>query len=413
MRILIADDHEMIRRGVRSLLEETSQYHVCGEAADGQDAIEKARQLKPDLILMDISMPNLNGLEATREIRRILPRIDVIILSQHEARQMVEQACSVGARGFVVKSSLSSDLLAAIEKVSKQQPFFSHGLRASADPNLDAQEIIQRSIALENALRESEDRFRSTFEQAAVGLAHVSPDGRWLRVNQKFSQIVGYSTTELLQLNVQDITHPDDVAEEAAEIEKILAGTSDHFSIEKRLICKDGSSIWVNRTVSAVRAPVGDIKYLISVVQDITSRKMYELAQFQLAAIVECSDDAIVSKDLNAVIFSWNSGAQRIFGYTPEEAIGKSINIIVPPELREEEKQIVRRLRAGERIDHFETIRVTKSGGRLPVSLSISPVVDSKGRVIGASKIARDITLRKQAEEALKEREFASRLLQS
>jgi DNA-binding NarL/FixJ family response regulator len=105
MRILIADDHEMIRRGVRSLLEETSQYHVCGEAADGQDAIEKARQLKPDLILMDISMPNLNGLEATREIRRILPRIDVIILSQHEARQMVEQACSVGARGFVVKSS--------------------------------------------------------------------------------------------------------------------------------------------------------------------------------------------------------------------------------------------------------------------------------------------------------------------
>ena len=127
--------------------------------------------------------------------------------------------------------------------------------------------------------------------------------------------------------------------------------------------------------------------------------------QALLAAIVECSDDAIVSKTLDGRIRSWNGGAMRLFGYTPEEVIGKSITIIIPAELLEEERRILEKLQRGERIDHFETTRVTKDGRRIPISLSVSPIRDSRGVVIGASKVARDISERKRAEQALRENE--------
>ena len=141
------------------------------------------------------------------------------------------------------------------------------------------------------------------------------------------------------------------------------------------------------------------------VIQDITERKRAETALVRLAAIVESSDDAIISKNLNGVITSWNAGAQRMFGYTEAEVLGQSITTIIPPELRDEEAGILQRLRAGEHIQHYETIRVTKHGKKVDVSLTISPMRDSEGRVVGASKIARDITERKQAEEALQRSE--------
>jgi len=122
----------------------------------------------------------------------------------------------------------------------------------------------------------------------------------------------------------------------------------------------------------------------------------------KLAAIVDSSNDAIVTKDLNGIVTSWNPAAERIFGYKAEEMIGRSILQIIPPELQSEEELILGKIRRGERIEHFETIRLTKSGPRLDVSLTISPVKDEHDRVIGASKIARDITPRKKLEEALR-----------
>lgn len=129
-----------------------------------------------------------------------------------------------------------------------------------------------------------------------------------------------------------------------------------------------------------------------------------------LAAVVESSDDAIISKDLNGVIRSWNAGAQRLFGFAPEEAVGQPITIIIPPELLDEEKQILKRLRNGERIVHFETERRAKNGSRVQVSLTISLVRDSRNRIIGVSKIARDIGERQRAEGALKAAELSGRL---
>src|ERR1700719_4058576 len=137
--------------------------------------------------------------------------------------------------------------------------------------------------------------------------------------------------------------------------------------------------------------------------RDVTARHLAEITSRQLGAIVASSEDAIVGKDLNSIITSWNFGAERIFGYTCDEMIGTSIMRLIPPDRQEEEKEILSRIRRGERLDHFETIRLAKDGRQINVSITVSPIKDSIGHVIGASKVARDITERKKTEETLKE----------
>src|ERR1700685_4164586 len=130
-----------------------------------------------------------------------------------------------------------------------------------------------------------------------------------------------------------------------------------------------------------------------------------------LAAIVASSDDAIISMSLDGIITSWNKSAERIFGYTSEEAIGQHITLIIPRERHDEETQIISRLRRGERVDHFHTVRRRKDGSLLDVSLTISPVRDSSGQIVGASKVARDITAQKHVERALRESEQRFRVI--
>lgn len=134
-------------------------------------------------------------------------------------------------------------------------------------------------------------------------------------------------------------------------------------------------------------------------------RRYAQIAAARLAAIVESSDDAIASKDLKGIVTSWNASAERIFGYKAEEIIGKPITLIIPPELHKDEDMILGKIARGERIDHFETVRVTKGGERIQVSLTISPLKDETGTIIGASKIVRDITERKRTQEALRRAE--------
>src|SRR5579859_5448612 len=141
--------------------------------------------------------------------------------------------------------------------------------------------------------------------------------------------------------------------------------------------------------------------------------KEVDFHRARLAAIVESSDDAIISKDLNGVIMSWNKGAERLFGYSSSEAIGQSVTMLIPPERYDEEPSILERVRRGDRLDHYETIRRRKDGTFVDISLTVSPIFDESGRVVGASKIARDITERKQAaariERAREEAEAANR----
>ncbi len=166
----------------------------------------------------------------------------------------------------------------------------------------------------------------------------------------------------------------------------------------------DGSRVTVSVHIDPIRDKDGTIVGVVNFFHDITERKQVERKTGLLAAIVDSSEDAIISKNLDGTITSWNKGAQRIFGYSAEEAIGHHITMLIPPERLDEEVTILERLRRGERIEDFETIRLRKDGTLVHISLTISPVKDGHGRIIGASKVAREITERKQAEQKLAER---------
>ena len=152
MRILVVDDHALIRAGISSVLSSNESLEVCGEAVDGQDAIEKARELVPDLVVMDISMPRVNGLDATREIKRSLPGVEVLVVTQHDSSEMARQAFKAGASGYVVKTAIHTTLLDAVAKLQRRECFVHGASLAGANDNLDAQEILQRTAAYEKAL---------------------------------------------------------------------------------------------------------------------------------------------------------------------------------------------------------------------------------------------------------------------
>jgi PAS domain S-box-containing protein len=167
----------------------------------------------------------------------------------------------------------------------------------------------------------------------------------------------------------------------------------------------DGSRVTVSVHIDPIRDQDGSIVGAVNFFQDITQRKQSERANSLLAAIVGSSDDAIVSKNLDGVITSWNKGAERLFGHTAEEAVGKPVTLVIPADRLDEEATILEQLKRGERVEHFETVRMHKDGTLLDISLTISPMRNAAGAVIGASKVARNITERKQAERALRESE--------
>jgi PAS domain S-box-containing protein len=175
----------------------------------------------------------------------------------------------------------------------------------------------------------------------------------------------------------------------------------------------DGSRVTVSVHIDPIRDQDGAIVGVVNFFQDITERKQAEGVKGLLAAIVDSSDDAVISKSLEGKITTWNKGAERIFGYSAEEAIGRHITMLIPQERLNEETTILDRLKRGERVDHFETVRLRKDGTALDISLTISPMKDGSGRVIGASKVARDITDRKRAQEALEISEERLRVVAS
>jgi PAS domain S-box-containing protein len=181
--------------------------------------------------------------------------------------------------------------------------------------------------------------------------------------------------------------------------------------LDLEIVRPDNSRRLVTARGEAVRDATGQVTCLRGTVLDITERRQSEEARFRLASIVESSDDAIISKDLDGIIRSWNLGAQHIFGFREEEAVGQHITILVPPELQEEEEVILQSTRLGKKVEHYETVRLTKEGRRIYVSMTISPLRDAMGRIVGASKITRDITDRKRAEEELKKSEKRFRLM--
>ena len=226
--------------------------------------------------------------------------------------------------------------------------------------------------------------------------------------NKSAERMFGYSAEEAVNQPIFLIIPPDLHAEEASILARLRSGEpiETYETVRRR---KDGRLIDVALTVSPVRDANGTLIAASKIIRDITERKQANrtIAQVQglLSLIVASSDDAILSKDLNGTITSWNRGAERMFGYTAEEMIGSSILRIIPPDRHSEEAAILSKLRRGERIDHYETVRRKKDGRLFDISITVSPLTDEGGNVVGASKIARDISEQKRAQRALHESE--------
>src|SRR6201987_3364552 len=221
--------------------------------------------------------------------------------------------------------------------------------------------------------------------------------------------MLGFSDEELPYKHCVDFSPPEDAQKDWALFQQLKAGFIDHYQLEKRYFRKDGSLVWGSLSISLLKSPS---PLVLAMVEDITDKKKAEEARFRHTAVIESSDDAIATGTLDGIIVSWNPGAQKIDGYTEAEPVGKPISMLVPPELPDEENKILETLKSGDRIEHFETVRVTKTGKRINVSLTISPIKDSTGRSVGICGIARDITERKLAEETLRASEERLRLAQ-
>jgi PAS domain S-box-containing protein len=270
--------------------------------------------------------------------------------------------------------------------------------------------LVLRRSALIRDLSAAAAKFEAVFNQSGIFAGIMDLEGHVREVNHLAVDWCGYTKEEVLGRLFWDTPWWRGSEAMKARIrfatEQAAAGSV--FREELRYWLADGSERAVDFAMHPIRDESGRVVFLHPTGVDITERKQIEavLAEREnrllwMASIVESSDDAVVSKNLDGIITSWNSGAERIFGHTAEEAIGQPITIVIPQDRQDEERVILTRIRRGERIDHFETVRQHKHGSLIVVSLSVSPVKNAAGKIVGASKIARDITAQKRSQEQI------------
>ena len=274
-------------------------------------------------------------------------------------------------RCSAVARALLPGLTARLRVGHPGHPFVSSTSRSSAD-------LLARHLA-------------KVVESSDDAIVSKSLDGTIISWNRAAERIFGYSAAEAVGRSIRMIIPPDRQAEEDAVLAEIRAGRPvEHFETLRQT--KSGTLIPIALTVSPVRDDAGVIVGASKIAHDLTREQEGRLAARQLSAIVASTDDAIVAKTLDGTITAWNPAAERMFGYTAAEAIGQSVRMLIPAELQGEEDTVLAKLRAGESIDHYETLRVRKDGSQVSISLTVSPIRDERGAVVGASKIARDVT---------------------
>jgi PAS domain S-box-containing protein len=249
----------------------------------------------------------------------------------------------------------------------------------------------------QEALRRSEQELSHFFENAAIPIHWASPDGTILRVNQTELDLLGYRRDEYVGRNIAEFHEEKSVIDDI--LQRLDAGEVLH-DYSARLRSKDGSLKDVLIDASGYFEN-GRLIHTRCFTRDVTSQRSAEQASARLAAIVASSADAIVGKTVYGVVTSWNAAAERIFGYSKEEMVGRSIFTLIPEELHDFERELLEKIRRGERVEFSETERIRKDGRRITIALSVSPILDNQGRVVGASSIKRDVTERKQARLAL------------
>jgi PAS domain S-box-containing protein len=263
--------------------------------------------------------------------------------------------------------------------------------------------LLQRIHELEALLQSVHDgneHYRAIVEHSDDGIISKDLNGIITSWNQGAERIFGHTAAEMIGRSVRLLIPEELQGQEETILARIRRGERvDHFETER--LHRSGARVPVSLNISPIKDSEGRIFGASKIVRDITAQKQADSLRNHLSAIVESSDDAIISKDLQGIITSWNQGAEHIFGHTAEEMIGTPITRIVPDELMAEEADILQRVYSGERIEHFRTTRIRKDGAVIPISITVSPVRNDAGKVIGASKVARDFTEQLRIEKRL------------
>jgi PAS domain S-box-containing protein len=378
-RILFADDNADMRDYVRRLLQERYEVETV---ADGQAALESILANPPDLVLADVMMPRLDGFGLLQRLRadERLRTLPVIMLSARAGEEACVEGLIAGVDDYLVK------------------PFGARELLARIGTHVEMARLRQ---AAATALQESEERFRELADNAPVMIWITDDRGSVEFVNRTYLQYFGVALADVAGQKWQNLVHLGDCEFYS---QKLLAAAAAgrSFHAEVRFRRGDGEWRWVDSWAVPRRPQRGGVPGMVGCSADITERKRAEERIGELGAIVESSDDAILGKTLDGIITSWNKGAEKIYGYSENEVIGQSISILVSADRPEEVQEILGRVARGEVVQHYETVRRKKDGEEIHVSLTVSPIRNREGRIVGASSVARDITERKRIENALR-----------
>ena len=369
--ILVIDDDPLIRETVGDVLREHG--HHVDRVDRGRDALARIGQPRPvDLAIVDCRLPDISGLELLRSIKTRSPETEVILITGHASLDGALAAMAGDATSYLVKPVDTAQLLSTVDRALARK-------------------------GLLRALRDSEERYRLITQSMTEALFLLDLDGGLALVNAYGEQITGFRSDELIGRPIFSVLDRAGAVLVRERLEAVRAGRKVVPRFECQVVRRDGRRIPIEMTCTSIVRD-GVVVGRLAVARDITERKQSQAVQALLSSIVESSEDAIVGRTLEGRIVSWNPAAERLYGYTAQEAIGRSVSLIVPPERRDELPGILVRLHHGHRISNFETVCLTKAGRRVDVSLTISPIKDASGRVTGASSTARDITGRIRAE---------------
>ena len=383
-------------------------------AHSGKEALELLEVEQVDCILLDLLMPELSGQETCRIIKKTSAwrNVPLLILTAVEETKAMVEGINAGADDYIPKSSDFEVLKARLRAQLRRKQFEDEyrGVRErlsqkeiEAARAKAAQEIAEAKASFEPLLR------NEAWLNNVVRIAHL---GAWdwdlLKNTQSWSdeqfRVFGLQpgTVEPSYDRFLQALHPEDRQRVVDVIQQVIAN-GPRFQIECRIVWPDGELRHAVCQGEICRDEVGKPVRTIGTVLDITERKRNEEANLRLASIVTSTDDAIIGKALDGTVTSWNRGAEKIYGYTAEEAIGRHFSFIVPHDRGDELAAMLKRIRDGRQAQHHDTVWVRKDGQRIDVSLTLSAIKDQSGKILGFSTITHDITARRQAEEKLRQ----------
>jgi PAS domain S-box-containing protein len=350
------------------------EVQAVKDGAAGWEALEAKSY---DLIITDNKMPRMTGMEMIEKLRSARMGVPVILAT-----------AQAPTHDFDRKPWLKPD-------VTLERPFSNEDLLGAIKG------VLNTDARVGQTLRASEISYRRLFEAAKDGILILDADtGRINDVNPFLIELLGFSHSEMVGKTVAELSPFKDVVSNQAMLERLQQDGYVRYE-DLPLETKDGRHVAVEFVSNVYQA--GDSRVIQCNIRDITARKKAELVSSRLAAIVESSDDAIIGKDMNSNITSWNRGAEELFGYAAGDMVGTSIMRLIPADRQDEERRILEKIKQGERVEHFDTLRQTKDGRLINVSVTVSPIKDAAGKIIGLSKVARDISEHKAVEKRIRQ----------